>query len=177
MRRYLCLLAGSLLALPCQAQFGGLTRAGLPRLLDFEADRTIGAPQGWGGGPNETVFVDHDVVHGGKSAARLERTASSANAFTSLTLAVPVDFAGKTIEYRGFLRTQDVSDFVSLWIREDGDAGSLEFATTEDLQVKRTTDWKEYSLRLPVHADGRLLVFGVVLNGTGKTWADALSLL
>ncbi|HXA52783.1 MAG TPA: hypothetical protein VNV86_20845, partial [Candidatus Acidoferrum sp.] len=170
MRRYLCLLAGSLLALPCQAQLGGPTRAGLPRLLDFEADRAIGAPQGWRGGPNETIFVEHDVVHGGKTGARLERTASSANAFTSLTLGVPMDFAGKTIEYRGFVRTQDVSDYVSLWIREDGEGGPLEFETTQNLQVKGTTDWKEYSLRLPVHADARTLVFGVVLSGTGKAW-------
>jgi hypothetical protein len=177
MRRYLCLLAGSLLALPCHAQFGGLTRAGLPRLLDFEAERAIGVPQGWGGGPNETIFVDHDVVHGGKTAARLERNASSANPFSTLTLAVPIDFAGKTIEYRGFVRTQDVSDYVSLWIREDGESGSLEFETTQNLQVKGTTDWKEYSLRLPVHADARTLVFGVVLSGAGKAWADDLTLL
>jgi hypothetical protein len=29
--------------------------------------------------------------------------------------------------YRGFLRTQDVSDYVSLWIRKNGDAGSRRF--------------------------------------------------
>src|SRR6516225_618707 len=126
MRRYVCMLAGSLLAVPCYAQSGGLTRARLPPLLGFESDQPTGAPRGWGGGPSGTLFVDHEVFHGGKASGRLERTASSANEFSTFTLAVPVDFSGKMIEYRGFLRTQDVSSFVSIWIREDGDSGSLE---------------------------------------------------
>jgi hypothetical protein len=176
MGRCLCLLAGSLLVLPCHAQFGGLTRAGLPALLGFESEQTIGAPRGWGGGPSGTLFVDREVFRGGKASGRLERAASSANAFSTFTLGVPIDFVGKTIEYRGFLRTQDVGNFVSLWIREDGDAGSLEFQSTQDLGVNGTTDWKEYTLRLPVHPDARTLIFGIVLSGSGKAWADDLSL-
>ena len=53
----------------------------------------------------------------------------------------------------------------------------LAFQTTQGLEVKGTTDWKEYSIRLPVQAEGRALFFGFILSGTGKAWGDDFSLL
>jgi C-terminal processing protease CtpA/Prc len=44
-------------------------------------------------------------------------------------------------------------------------------------QLKGTTDWKEYSISLPIHAEAKSLFFGVLLAGTGKAWADDLQLL
>jgi hypothetical protein len=81
------------------------------------------------------------------------------------------------VEFRGFLRTEDVTDFVGLWMREDGESPALAFDNMQARQLKGTTDWKEYSITLPVHPEGRQLFFGVLVAGTGKAWADDLQLL
>src|SRR5690242_18839825 len=77
-------------------------------ILSFETPQTGTMPRGWTGGPPETIFVDNTIVHGGQWAARLERSASSSQDFSTITKAIAADIAGTTIEWRGFLRTEDV---------------------------------------------------------------------
>jgi len=43
--------------------------------------------------------------------------------------------------------------------------------------VNGTGDWTEYSITLPLHKEAKQLVFGVLMSGTGKAWADDLQLL
>ncbi len=88
-----------------------------------------------------------------------------------------MEFAGTTIEWRGFLRSENVSDFMGLWMRQDGDAPNLAFTTMQPQQIRGTNDWKEYSITFPLHRDATQLFFGVLLGGTGKVWADDLRLL
>ena len=117
-------------------------------------------------------------MHSGRWAARLERTAGAGGQpFSTLTRSIPIDFAGTTIEWRGFLRSENVSEFMGLWMRQDGDAPNLAFATMQPRQIRGTNDWMEYSITFPLHRDGRQLYFGVLLAGTGKVWADDLRLL
>jgi Peptidase family S41 len=169
------------LTLVCQAQEGSASNApdhsNLAAALAFEMPPVGGVPGGWGGGPSGTIFADDKVVHGGRWSARIERHPDSANAFSTITKSVPMNFSGKTLEFRGFLRTEDVSDFVGFWMREDGDDGPLAFDNMQARQLKGTTEWKEYSITLPGHAEAKELVFGVLLSGTGKAWADDLQLL
>src|SRR5262249_52952838 len=143
----------------------------------FETEQDQTFPSGWFGGPRETIFVDKDVVHSGRWSARLERTETSSAAVSTLTKWIPVDFAGKTIEWRGFLRSEDVSGFMGLWMREDVNGNTLAFASMQPLKIKGTNDWTEYSLALPVHLAAEQLYFGVLIDGTGKVWADDLRLL
>jgi C-terminal processing protease CtpA/Prc len=158
----------------------GYVQTGTPQelegVLTFETAHSGDLPAGWGGGPAGTVFLDGAIVHGGKWSARLERTATSPEAFSSLTKALPADFAGTTIEWRGFLRSEDVSEFMGLWMRLDGDAPGLAFASMQPRQIRGTNDWAEYSITLPVHAEAKQLFVGVLISGTGKVWADDLRL-
>jgi len=94
--------------------------AGLAQLLNFEAAQTKTAPAGWGGGPAGTVFVDGQVVHRGKYSARIERKPDSAQGFSAMTKSLPMDFKGERVELRGFIRTEEVSGFAGLWLRQDG---------------------------------------------------------
>jgi C-terminal processing protease CtpA/Prc len=121
--------------------------------------------------------VDDKVVHGGRRALRIERTNSSPEAFSSVVKSIPMDFAGTTIELRGFLRTENVSEFSGLWMREDGDTPTLAFDNMQNRHVNGTTPWTEYSISLPVHREAKQLFFGVLQGGTGKTWAADLRLL
>src|SRR3989442_1741245 len=96
-RLFLCLAV----ALPGGAQT--LTRQNVASILSFENGQPGAFPAGWAGGPTDTIFIDDQVVHSGKYAARIERGASSSGTFSTLTAAIPLDFAGKTIEWRGFI--------------------------------------------------------------------------
>src|ERR1039458_7927923 len=76
-----CGLAPFLLALTfaaavtlCHAQ-----DASLATILNFETEQTGKTPSGWRGGPEGTIFLDSEIVHGGHWAARIERTSSSPN--------------------------------------------------------------------------------------------------
>ncbi len=170
-----------LLALVCMAsalcgQFG-VERSRVASFLGFETEPVGSAPRGWSGGPAGTLLTDEVVVHGGRRSLRIERAANSDGDFSSATLSVLIDFTGKTVEMRGFLRTEDVTGFAGLWMREDGDTPSLAFDNMQAQQLKGTTEWKEYMIRLPLHSDARRLFFGVLMSGRGKTWADDLQLL
>jgi C-terminal processing protease CtpA/Prc len=154
-----------------------IDRGQLESVLDFEANPRGNQPGGWGGGPAGTIFVDEAVVHGGKRSARLERTADSSGALTSLTKALPMSFTGTTIELRGFLRTQDVSRFAGLWMSEDGDSGVLALDNMQGRRLSGTTDWTEYSIALPLIPEAKRLLFGALLSGTGTAWVDDLQLL
>lgn len=149
----------------------------LAGMLDFEASNALQPPTGWGGGPKDTISLDTETKHGGYRAARIERTSASAQTFTTITKSLPMDFAGRQVELRGFLRTEEVSGFVGLWLRQDGHEPSLAFDNMAGRQLKGTSEWAEYSISLPVHPAARSLYFGVLQSGTGKTWADDLQLL
>jgi hypothetical protein len=99
-----------------------ITRQNLAGILGFENSSSAGYLVDWYSGPPGTIFADDRVVHNGKYSARLERDASSLNAFSTVTMAIPLDFVGKTVEWRGFIKTENVDGFVALWLREDGDA-------------------------------------------------------
>jgi hypothetical protein len=175
MTRCLAALACLILSFAANAQ----DRQTLPRLLSFEAPDALSPNGGWMG-TAQAVSLDHNVVHGGKSSACVERKADTPNAFSGISLVIPVDFEGSRIELRGFLRTADVSDFVALWMREDGEnpqAGGIEFATLQGQHIGGTADWKQYSISLPVNPQARRLNFGFLLHGTGKGWVDDLELL
>jgi hypothetical protein len=149
----------------------------LDAVLGFESPPTGGMPCGWSGGPPGTIFADDKIVHSGRWAARIERNADSPSDFSSIAISLEMDFSGATIELRGFLRTEDVSNFVGLWMREDGETPALAFDNMQNRQLRGTTAWTEYSISLPVHSEANKLFFGVLLAGTGKAWADDLQLL
>jgi C-terminal processing protease CtpA/Prc len=175
--RVALLFASGVLVLPVVCRAQPAKRADLARLFTFESQQTSGAPIGWGGGSLGTTFADDKIIHSGKWSARLERDATSTNDFSTITTAIPIDFTGSRIELRGFLKSEDVSDFFGLWMREDGDSGPVAFDNMQGRQLKGTHDWTEYSISLPLNKDAKLLVFGVLSVGTGKTWADDLQML
>jgi hypothetical protein len=152
-------------------------QAPLAAILTFETTQAGGVLTGWATSPPNSAVADDTIVRTGYWSARLERTATSPDEFSGLSKNIPLDVAGKTIVLRGFLRTDNVTGFVSLWIRQDGSSPNLAFATTQGRGVKGTNDWHEHTVTLPLHADARQLVFGVLISGSGKAWVDDLALM
>jgi hypothetical protein len=138
-------------------------------LLDFETGPLNGPPSGWGAVPGK-VFVDSKVVHSGRFSARLESR-------SAITLMAPVTFSGEFLTLRGFLKTEGVSEFAGLWMRVDGNSGNpVGFDNMRSQGLHGSTDWKEYSIRIPLASNGTYVYFGVLTEG-GTTWADDLELL
>jgi len=152
-------------------------RLHLQDLLTFETPPQGDQPAGWGCHPKETISLDTETRHAGLRAVRLERRADSAQSFSTITTSIPMDFAGATIEMKGFLRTENVSGFVGLWMRQDGDTPSLAFDNMQRQALSGTHDWLEYSITLPISPERKILYFGVLVAGTGTAWADDLQLL
>lgn len=146
-------------------------------LLDIEGEHAGDVPRNWVGTPPGTFVVDGQIVHGGQWSLRIERKDTSPGTLTSLSRTIPIDFAGRRLELRGFLRTEEVSNFAGLWMREDSDAGMIAIDNMEKRQLKGTTDWTEYSVSLPLNRAAKRLKVGVLVAGTGRTWADDLRLL
>jgi C-terminal processing protease CtpA/Prc len=155
-----------------------ISRDDLPQVLNFELPRTDAPPQGWAGGPPSTVFSDTTEVHSGHASVRIERQPGDPAAFSSVTTFIPIDFLGGTVELRGFLRLLDVKDFAGLWVREDGYAmKSLAFDNMQGRHLSGTSEWTQYSIKLPLHTEARELSFGALLAGPGTVWVDDFQLL
>lgn len=149
----------------------------LEATLTFETTHAGSMPAGWGGGPPSTIFVDGETVHSGRWAARIERApGAGGQPFAAMTRSIPIEFAGTTIEWRGFLRSDNVDGYMALFVSLDGDMTPV-FVSLEPRQIKGTNDWAEYSMTLPLDRRATTLSFGVVLGGSGKVWADDLRLL
>jgi C-terminal processing protease CtpA/Prc len=155
----------------------GQDTASLARQLTFETEHAGGTPAGWGVSPAGAAVADGKIVRTGRWSARLDRSAETAGAFSTLTMALPLEIAGKAIVLRGFLRSEGVTGSIALWMRVDGETPNLAFDTTQRRQVKGTNDWQEHVVTVPVNPRGRRLIFGALLAGAGTLWVDDLELL
>jgi C-terminal processing protease CtpA/Prc len=161
--------------LPAPAQSSS-PRSNIQQSLGFE-DQSGPGLSGWYSNPPGSVFADDKVVHTGRWSVRLERDANSEGTFSALTRALAADFKGHSIELRGYLKLDNVTDFAGLWLREDADGQVLSLENMQRQQVKGTRDWAEYSIALPVDPAAQKIYFGVLFSGTGSVWADDLELL
>jgi C-terminal processing protease CtpA/Prc len=149
----------------------------LERILNFEGAKPENPPPGWSA-PTGTAFIDDKIFHGGSASARIERHRDTAGQFNGILYSMPIDFTGHTIEFRGYLRSAEVSGgVIAMWLRVDAPHGPAGFNTTQGEGVSGTNDWKEYRISLPLAPEGDRLFFGVLLTGTGTVWADDLQLL
>ena len=169
-------------SLPLAGQNDSIQAAPSPRLtiqdsLAFAPVDKGTMPNGWYANPPGTVSVDNQVVHSGKWSVRFDRTSASEGGFSVITRSIPVDFAGAEVELRGYFRTKDVTGSAGLWMREDGEGQMLKLENMASQHVDGTREWSEYTIKLPIDANARQLVFGVLLAGTGTLWADDLRLL
>ena len=152
-------------------------RHNVAEILGFELRGSGKLPAGWSGSPPGTVVLESDVVQSGSWAIRLDRSALPTGTFSTVTSSIPIDFTGERIELRGFLRTSGVSGFAGLWMREDGDAGSVQFDNMQRQQLDGTHDWQQLTIILPLNPDANHLFFGALLSGSGIAWVDGLQLL
>src|SRR6185369_7646388 len=155
------------------------TRQNIATILGFENNSRAGVPPAaWLANTSAGIVTDTQFVHSGKYSARFDRTASSTPSFSTITQSIAIDFAGTTIRWRGWIKMQNVGDYVALWAREDDPNGTnVQFATMEGKGVRGTADWQQYSITMPWNSRAKTLYFGFFLSGAGTAWVDDLELL
>jgi hypothetical protein len=166
---------------PLQAQTSATERKAtmveVPSVFTFEEEPAGRTPVGWDGGPANTISVDATVSHSGQKSLLLRRDSGSASSFSVISRKIPLTYSGNFLELRGFLRTENVSSFAGLWMREDEDGAVVAFDNMQGRSLRGTTDWFEYSIKLPLRPRVQTLYIGVLISGTGEVWADDLQLL
>ncbi|MEQ1831548.1 MAG: S41 family peptidase [Candidatus Eisenbacteria bacterium] len=148
-------------------------------VLGFES--VGGEPPLWGWvgnprGPEGTVFLDSTTVHSGRYSGLLERTKDSPTTFSSFACIVPRDFAGDTLELRGWLKLDGVEGIAGLWQRQESASGVERFDNMQARNLHGTSDWTEYRVALPLSPKVRKVTVGALLSGTGRVWVDDLRL-
>jgi C-terminal processing protease CtpA/Prc len=162
------------LALPADAQT--TNEWYLADIFGFEYAAPGAVPDQWYyGSADGTVLADCTVSHTGNCSARLERTSSSSGTTSNLTAWIPVDFSGQTIQWVGWVKTEDVNGVAAIYFSEY--QGGSELLTAQGSAAEGTTGWTQYSATLPLSGQANLLFVGAFLSGTGTAWVDDFQLL
>ncbi len=139
----------------CSAQTTPTDQAGLTKILGFENEHSGDKPGGWFANPPGTVFMDDKILHSGQWSVRIERNDQSSGEFSVIGRTIGWNFSGKSIELRGFLRTENVSGYAGLWMRQDHGRDMLGLENMAGQQLKGTHDWAEYRITLPTRRTTR----------------------
>ena len=139
-------------------------------------------PDGWiqmGSKPSSyEMSTDAGTGIDGKTAATIKSVDKKIKGFGTLMQNIaPGDYLGKRLRMTGYMKTLQVKENASFWMRVDGaDKTFLAFDNMIDGNNKRpisgTTDWTKYEIILDVPANATNIGFGAQLSGTGQIWFD-----
>jgi erythromycin esterase len=143
--------------------------------LDFE-DNNL---DNWSvGSKGYRVEPDNTEAAGGRQSLKfsfVKKFNRKPFGFASASLPLEV-FRGKRVRLSGSLKTKDVSDYFSLWIRADAGEDPICIANLPGRGPHGTTGWKQYTLEMDVPEKTTLLRCGAALSGEGNAWADEFSI-
>lgn len=124
--------------------------------------------------PNYKCETTTEVKHSGKRSLLIEQTGDAdSKTFASVKLTIPARFSGKEIEFKSWLKFEDVTGFVGLVIRVDNALPQyVEFKTLQGQKISGTEDWKQYSIKAKIPIDAQNIYVASILGGPGKLWVD-----
>jgi hypothetical protein len=86
-------------------------------------------------------------------------------------------FRGTRQLLTGRVRSADVEGWAGMWMRSDGEGGTLlSFDNMQSRPITGTTDWTEYRVVVDVPAGAVHVALGVLLEGPGTVWIDGVRL-
>lgn len=135
---------------------------------------------------NYIVSVDDSIAYEGSRSALLRSVSPpggqpNRDAFGTLmqeTVAAP--FKGKRIRFSGYLRTRDLSNLASLWMRAEDDDGvvvafsNLQSSGEHPSFVRDSSEWTRVEMVMDIPAAATALFYGVRIAGSGAVWMDHL---
>jgi hypothetical protein len=133
-------------------------------------------PDHWFKWGMEDYVLKTDTIekHSGSVSILIEPVGSrSEGEFGCAAYFIPAIYKGSQIELRAYLKLQDVEDGqIGLMLRIDGTDGGLQFDNLQQDNIHGTSDWKQYSVTLPLPENATKIYIGALLVGSGKLWAD-----
>ena len=170
------------------------TRSSLAN-LDFELKRDCGLPLFFFVNENDIkdgryrVSIDSIEKHLGKFSLKIEmlerRKKEKFGIFTGGLL--PSECAGKTVEYRGWIKTKDVKDGYAglrfgVYEKRKFSFGKhtrykeVGFDDMSDRGLNGETDWTQVSIKMDISEKAAVVNFGGQIRGKGTIWFDNLEL-
>ena len=148
----------------------------------FPAVAGAASPEGWllAGNDPASYSMDRDSVQAyrGKPSGRLASLHASKGFGTMMQCIGPADYAGKRVQFSGYVKAREVKNWAGLWMRVDGPGNSshsLAFDNMQGRPIKGTGDWTRYDVVLDVAPEATGICFGILLNGEGKVWLSGVS--
>ncbi|MBQ4912838.1 erythromycin esterase family protein [Maribacter sp. MMG018] len=94
--------------------------------------------------------------------------------FGCITYRIPANYVGDTIVLSGKIKYENVKGFVGLLMRIDGNSKKrfLAFKSMQNQKIRGTSDWKEYSIKLPFPSNAKTIFVGGILGKKGVAWFD-----
>lgn len=129
------------------------------------------------GYPDYKASIDSKITHKGNNSLKIENLRKINVPFGG-TASLDLDSIqkGQNVKLSGFIKTENTSlDSIGLCI---GLIDSMEtvYKISNDVNLKGTHDWKEYTIELRNKNSPAKLEIVIVLQGEGKIWADDLKL-
>lgn len=94
---------------------------------------------------------------------------------TWMTQLKPEKLLGNRIKLTVSLKTENVQEWASMWMRVDGSENqSLSFDNMQDRPLMGDQNWDKYEIVLDVPQNSVNVAFGLMLAGKGKIWAKDL---
>lgn len=122
----------------------------------------------WGNFENLTG----EIISEGNSAGKI--ISDKDGKFGCITYRIPANYVGDTIVLSGRIKYENVKGFVGLLMRIDGDSKkrNLAFKSMQNQKIRGTSDWKEYSIKLPYPSNAKAIYVGGILGKKGVAWFD-----
>ena len=152
-----------------------------PLNLGFEKGFTNdNSPKGWFLDKEDLTYklgIDDAKAHSGDGAAFIVGNNANKNDWNSLSQIIRVnDFAGKRIRVTGWMKSENLSDYASLWMRIDDYKSRVNADVFNNRVMTGSNDWKQYEIILDVPENANTISFGMLLHRNGKAWIDDLKI-
>ena len=156
--------------------------------LDFEVKSlNTNLPEIWGAAQgskkdekNYFITIDSLIKYSGKNSVMIkcaeEKTKN--RGFGNIINSIPSEyFIDKdSIQISAYIKTDSIlKGSAMLWCSEWDSKphnNAIKYGNTYSQGGKGTTDWKKYTISLPIDTAANSLTFGGLLNGTGTVWFD-----
>jgi len=121
--------------------------------------------------------IDRNVKYSGSVSAFIASKTQDSTKWTTLMQTIKADkYKGKRIRLSAWIKTENLNNWVGLWMRVDKGALSPAFDNMNKRRIKGTTDWKQYYVVLDVDSTSDDIAFGLLIEGGGKAWVDDIKI-
>lgn len=155
-----------------------------PTNLDFSAvgKEAYEVTRGWFAAGNKPDHYDMQRTKADNFTGQIDcvfvvnRVKSPAGFSTLMQQVRAGQFQGKRLQLSADIKTEN-SQHSALWMRVDGKNGELlGFDNMNDYPIMGTTDWSTYKCVLDVPEESKMIAYGVIAQGKGKTWLSNVKL-